>query len=370
MVRKSKIITLNGKQYDALTGKPLSKGVQEILAQVPAKTEQLIQKVQAKKPHFINDFAVAANRQSQLIPKKPGGQQIKKPNHTKAADIKRELLRSKTLMRRPLKKPDLSARSSIQNIKKSNYVSRSNPLVNTTTDSSSFRGSLTSGAQILKNKASRAVSNLSIEPPISTSIHERNINKLESGEDYKLYQSAAEQISNPKSVLIPTKKGKAKRFRLNPKIIYFSIIALLIIVIVGLTGNYFKYDLELSYANFKTGINGSFPKYVPLGYKMNKFNYVDNGQTKSISFEYHPAHSDLNTYLYIQEANTTLDDAGLIATNITPTVQSNYQTFLANGTSVYYFSGQYVWINAGMIYVLTDQTGLSQPIIAKIISSM
>ncbi|HUY53325.1 MAG TPA: hypothetical protein VMV24_01990 [Candidatus Dormibacteraeota bacterium] len=368
-MRKSKIIILNGRQYDALTGKPLVRGVQEILAQVPAKTEQLIQKVQAKKPHFINDFTVPGN-QVKPITKKPLNQQIKKPNHTKAADIKRELLRSKTLMRRPLKKPDLSTKSTIQTIKKSNYVSRNNPLINRSADLGSFRDSLVSGAQTLKNKASKAVSNLSIEPPINTSIHQRNIQKIESAEDYKLYQPATEQISESKLISNAPKKGKTKKFRLSSKTIYISTIILFIILILGLAGNYFKYSLELSYANFKTGINGSFPKYVPLGYKISNFNYLENGQTKSISFKYHPAHSDLNNYLYIQEANTNLDDAGLVATNITPTVENNYQTFLANGTSVYYFSNQYVWINAGMIYVLTDQTGLSQPVIAKIISSM
>jgi hypothetical protein len=371
-VRNPKIIILNGKKYDALTGKPLARGFQEIIAQVPARTEQLIQKVQAQKPHFINDFTLTANnvlnRPIQI--KKPTVTNTSKLVHSKAADIKRELHKSRTLMRKALKKPDLSTKSSVQTIKKTSYISRNHPLANQSISPSLVKDSIISRTQTLKDKTSKIINNLSAEPPITTtSIHDRNIEKIESSQDNNLYQSAA-GLAESKSQTINKPNRSTKKHGLYIKTLYISTGILLFILIIGTLGVYFKYDLELSYANLRTGINGSFPKYVPLGYQLNKFNYNETGQVGSIWFEYHPAHSNLSNSLYIYEASTTLDNTGLLANNVVPTVQNNYQTLLINGTSVYHFSNQYTWINAEIIYVLNDQTGLGQDTITKIITSM
>ncbi|HEY5268518.1 MAG TPA: hypothetical protein VII94_05310, partial [Candidatus Saccharimonadales bacterium] len=87
-MKNPKIIILNGRKYDALTGKPLVRSVQDIMAQVPVKTEQLIQKIQTQKPHFINDFTAVGNRLVKPIQDKKPVENKLKPIHNKAADTK------------------------------------------------------------------------------------------------------------------------------------------------------------------------------------------------------------------------------------------------------------------------------------------
>ena len=370
-MKNPKIIILNGRKYDALTGKPLVRGVPDIMAQIPVKTEKLIQKIQTQKPHFINDFTASSNKLIKPIQdKKPIANKLK-PIHNKAADTKRQLLKSNTLMRKPLVKPDLSSKSSIQTIRKTNYISRGNTLLNQTINPGIIKDSIIFRTKTIKDKTSDLINNISAEPPItSTSIHERNIKKIESTSDDNLYKSAAAQVDEQKAQTSSRTKNQVKTIGFKLKALYISSGIALLLVILTVCGIYFKYDLELSYANIRIGINGTFPKYLPLGYKLSKFSYHKSGQIESIDFAYHPAHSDLNNYLYIYEANSALDNTGLLANDITPVAGNNYQTILVNGISVYYFSHQYIWVNAGMIYTITDQTGLNQEVITKIIRSI
>lgn len=368
-MRNPKIIILNGRQYDAITGKPVSGPMQDIIKPSLANPKPL--PGQASTKQFIDNFSTAANLAPKSEPPKPissGG--FVHPHHHRAEDAKRVQLKSKTLMRQQLNKPSLAPQSIVQPIRKSSYVKRGDsPILNRTFVPDSVRSSVVASAQTIKDKAAEVVSNLSAEPAVVTnSVHDRIIQKIEESSDDQLYQVAASNMDESKVQKKPKKSSKKRHFRIKTLYISGGILLLLLILVGG--GFYFKYNIELSYANERTGISGSLPKYLPLGYKLSKFTYYKTGNSGSIILEYHPVHSLLSKYLYINEAGSNLDNGGLLATEVTPVAHNNFETISVNGLSVYHFGNQFVWVNAGMLYVMTDQTGLNQETITKIISSI
>ena len=366
-MQNQKIIILNGRKYDALTGKPIGGSMSDIIMpdKTPASTNQT---TSASKPRFIDDFAPKLTHIPPKSDVKPLVSNKHQPHHH-AKDIKRELAKSKTLMRKPLKKPVLGTPAVVQPVKKTNYVSRGNPVLSRSNYTDSFRHSIINRTQEIKQRAAETIATMATAPPItSVNVHERNIKKIESTPEDQLYQQATTAIEDPVKTKKIKQKKKKKLFRLRNLYIFSGIV--LFLLILATSGWYFKYDLELYYANLKTGIHGSFPSYVPLGYKIDKFSYSKSGQTPAITFQYHPAHSVLSQNLYISETSSTLDNAGLVQTDIGPVSQEKYTTLSVNGLSVYYYSDQYAWLNAGILYVLNNQTDLSQPTVLKIINSI
>ena len=373
-MRDPDIIIINGQQYDALTGKPLGGGVSDITAGPKAKPGINYRDPEIYNKQFVNNDVAPA---SHSIPRQSSdaltiNDVVRHPAHQKAADIKRQPAKSKTLMRKPLTKPDFAPKTSIAPIKKNNYVRRDTPLViNRGIVPNSLRDSLVARGQILKTKASEVAANLSVEPAInSTSVHDRQIQKIQAADEDQLYRAATMEIQDTKPV--KTKKTRVKRQKRSHLMrnLYISLGVLLVLVIIGAGGLYFKSSLELDYANMKTGISGSYPSYLPLGYKLVKMEYQKTPGVGSINPKYAPANNQLNQYLYIAESSTNLDNAGLLASEVNPVAQSNYQTIFVKGNSVYHFHDQYVWVNAGMQYIITDQTGLSQDTVTKIINSI
>jgi hypothetical protein len=366
-VQNQKIIILNGRKYDALTGKPIGGSMSDIV--VPNKPETTPQTFNPTKAKFIDDFAPKLSHIPLKLAVKPSevSQSFKQHTHHHAEDIKRELAKSKTLMRKPLKKPVLVTPSLVSPIKKTGYVSRANPVLGRANYTDSFRHSIINRTQEIKQKATQAISTIGTEPPISSSsVHEKNIKKIESMPEDQLYQQAITSINDP----VKTKKKKSKKKLFKLKYLYIVSGVVLFLVILASCAWYFKYDLELDYANLKTGLHGSFPNFVPLGYKIDKFSYSKSSGTASINFQYHPGHSLLNQNLYFSETSSTLDDSGLVQTDIGPVSQEKYTTLSDNGLSVYHYSDQYIWLNAGILYILTNQTGLTQPTVLKIINSV
>jgi hypothetical protein len=391
MVRNPQTIVLNGKRYDALTGEPI--GVNSNLQNVASKPlVNPVTVIQPTKPRFIDGIIGSRNdlpSRTQLKPVAKPIQATPAPKsshslHIKAPDIKREPAKSKTLMRAPLTKPKISLNSHIiQPIRRSNYVSRVSGIVHQPIAINNIRDSikLTTeqiksspvGNKIseIKDRANEAINNLTIDSPIlSNDLDRRNIEQIKASLDDNAFKNAASNIVDKTA----TKKSRKARIRNDS---HFNrttlnvVIGIIILVIIALfSGLVFENNLKMSFADFKTGMSGSYPKYMPLGYSLDKFEYYKNGITGSIDLQYRPAHNTLNNYLTIDETTTSLDNSGLLAASVDPAVGNNYQSISLDGLTIYYFQNHYAWVNAGIEYSLIDGTGLTQPTILKIISSI
>lgn len=368
-MQNQKIIILNGRKYDALTGKPIGGSLSDIvIPEKPEPSRQTFSPSNQSKTRFIDDFAPKLNH----IPQKPPVKVSEAAEHSQhhahhhAENIKRELAKSKTLMRKPLKKPVLGAASVIHPTKKTNYMSRGNPVLSRSNYTDSFRHTIINRAQEVKQRAADTIATIAAEPPITAvNVHERNIKKIESTSEDQLFQQATTTAFKE-----PTKTSKKKKKLFRARNLYILSGVILFLLILGASGWYFKYDLDLAYANLKTGIHGSFPNYVPLGYKLDKFSYSKSAGTPSINFQYHPSNGLLPDNLYISETSSTLDNGGLVQSDIGPVSQEKFTTLSDNGLSVYHYNNQYAWLNAGILYVLTNQTGLAQNTVLKIINSI
>lgn len=368
-MRDPEIITINGKQYDALTGKPIIKSVSDI--------NQPKNNPNYRRPtgggQIINDFARPVHHLVGPVPRSQGpvNNDVTAHNqHKKADDISRIPAKSNTLMRKPLKKPDFSTKTNPQPTHKSQYIRREGPMiVHRPIPAGSLRGTIINRGHAIKSTASGIISNISTDPPIaSMNIHDRQIQKIETADEDRLYMSATKDIAEPK-VTSKQKKSQSRR-GIRAKTFYILVGIFLFFVILATTGFYFKNNIELAYDNAKAGINASTPNYMPLGYKLTNISYHKSTGFGEVSFEYNPGHSSLNLNFYLNESSSSLDNAGLLASDVIPLVHNNYSSFLSNGLTVYHFNNQYVWVNGGLLYIITDQTSLDQQTISKIITSI
>jgi hypothetical protein len=367
-VRDPEIITVNGKQYDALTGKPVVKAVSDI-----APRNGINYRQPSGGGQIINDFARPVQHLVGLTPKPQGpvnNDVTAHHTHQRADDIKRMPSKSNTLMRKPLKKPDFSPKTIVQPIHKAHYLRRDSPMViNRGVPANSLRDTLVNRSQVLRSKAAEVMTNIAAEPPVNTmNVHERQIQKINSADDDQLYKAATQVINDQKA---PAKVKKTKKKRgLRAKTLYILAGVVLFLAILAGTGLYFKNNLELAYDSSKSGINASVPSYLPLGYKLTSMSYHKGTGFGAVSFEYHPGHSTLDLNFYLNESSSSLDNAGLLAADVIPLVHNNYSSFSVNGLVIYHFENQYVWVNGGLLYIITDQTSLDQSTMAKIIASI
>jgi hypothetical protein len=218
-----------------------------------------------------------------------------------------------------------------------------------------------------KEKAANTL-NLNSEPPI-VDPHQRKIKQIENADD-EVLKNISNSIKNVKVVNKSRLVKLTHKLHISITMFYVLSTAVVVLLIAGILAFSFRNDLKLAYADYRTGLSGNYPSYLPLGYNLKSFSYTKNGQTSSLNFEYQPNFDNSNIYLHIIESNTNLDNAGLVSLINNSAIGNQYQTFLVNGLSVYYFQNRYEWINGGMIYTLQDQTGLTQAVLLKIVGSI
>ncbi|HUC95836.1 MAG TPA: DUF4367 domain-containing protein [Candidatus Saccharimonadia bacterium] len=361
-MRNPQTIILNGKEYDALTGKPINRVTEQVIGSIPKIKDEIVDKLGLQKPRSVDGFV---NQQRSSIAPTHSAKKTSK-THRVAPNSKRELSRSQTLMRHTLKKPVISLKNPlIQPMKHSKYVSKVSDVLR----SSDKLDKLSSKVLEIKDKTSGVLNNINTEPPIiSKDIHTKNIEKLSTVDD-SIYQTAATEIKDSQNVK-PTKTRKVKLFHLNPITLYV-ISACLIVLIVGLIFGYiYKNSISLYIADFETGISAKEPSYIPPGYKLQKLYHYKNGNIGIVNFRYVSNKSDNNNYLTISESSSSLDNNGLLASQVVPSSGDKYKTIMINGLVVYYYNNSYVWLNAGILYYINNTANINEVTIIDIIGSI
>ncbi len=309
-----KIITINGRNYDAHTGMPVD-GTPEPQAPAPKATP-----ARAHTPH--SNLHVATQK-----------------SHT----LNRRIVKKETAPARPVRQP----------VQKSPMVTKfaAHPSGFTHHLAAAKAADVGPRPHPMVAKANHQLH----QQKTAVSLKPSQVIKQEA------IKEALEKApkKHEKNDIVPKKRSKFARF---------SSVASASLAFLLLTG-YFTYlnmpNLSVRVAAAQAGINASYPEYKPDGYSLNGPIAYNQGQV-SMKFA---ANAGPQKYT-VDQAKSSWDSSAVLDNYVKKKVGENYIIYNERGLTIYTFDGNAAWVNDGILYTISGDAPLSSDQIRRIATSM
>ena len=321
-----KIVTINGRRYDAHTGLPLAdmpSSPSKTTAQTPIQPET----PQAHPHHVQHSRLVHASMQkSQTLNR----QAVKNPRAGQAA-VKPAVHRSAAISKFG---PKTAAQPTAPNGRiMSDIGPRNHPTV--AAAHKKMAASVPHHAVKAAPKPSRVIKNEAIKEALHKAPTKKEIARTQ-----------------------PKKKRWSRAFSVAS--------ASLAIVLLG---GYFTYlnmpSLSVKVAAAQAGVDASYPDYRPDGYSLNGPVAFTDGQV-SMKFA---ANAGPQNYT-IDQSKSGWDSSAVLDNYVKKKAGDNYITYNERGLTIYTFDGNAAWVNGGVLYTITGDAPLSSDQIRRIATSM
>lgn len=308
-----KIITINGRNYDAHTGMPVGTTPESSAAPKPA--------------------ASAPTRA-----------------HTPHSRVHSTTQKSHTLNRRVVKN-DMAPRAPKQPVQKSPMVSK-----------------FASHPSGFKNPAAAQAPNI---PPREHPMLAKTNLRLH--QQKAAVAPKPSQVIKQEAIAEAMKKAPAKHEKNNvmPKKKRFSRFASVASASLALLllGGYFTYlnmpSLSVRVAAAQAGLEASYPEYKPDGYKLTGPIAYTEGQV-SMKFA---ANAGPQNYT-IDQSKSSWDSSAVLDNYVKKKAGENYIIYNERGLTIYTFDGNAAWVNGGILYTISGDAPLSSDQIRRIATSM
>lgn len=352
---QNKVITINGRQYDAVTGLPIRKDM-------PAT------KAAAKPPAASTTKPSAQKVAAKTETAKPRASVGVKAVHGST------LQRSTTLRRRATKKPETSkptlkpsSRGRSMDIAKSPKVAKfaPHPVVKPV----AAKAVSTSGATKTASKAKPD------KAPQAHYVAQKVIKKQE--EKLLAKKNAAKPAPKPSAkqvkdeaiakALATPKKKAAKNRKISPwkKVVVYIVLTVAIIFGVSYAVYTFIPSVSVSWAASQAGVKASYPSYVPDGFKLDQPVTYSEGEVL-LRFA---SNSNDDNYT-IRQSKSSWDSAAVLDNTVKPKAGDNYITTQERGLTIYVYENFSSWVNAGVLYTIESNSQLSNEQIRRIATSL
>ena len=351
MGRTTQTITINGKLYDASTGKSISKPT-KIIADI--------------KPYTASDIRLK-NHAPVKVKKEPA-KSVKGVARKTAPTAARALQQSQTLRRTGLKKPILKKPSPISKHrrsitpKKPHVVHSTSPKVQQFVKSSSVKSKKISPATDvdLKSEAKAMHTAHSHHQATHSKLNKQKISSRAIKE--KLLEQQLQQATSHKEIAHkPSQHHISKRWRITT----VSISSFALVVLAA----YLTYvnipNLSIKIASANAGISASLPNYQPSGFHLNGPISYSQGQ---VDVSYKQA-GGKEKYTLIQRISSW-DPQALLDNLVIKEAKDNYQIHSTNGLTIYTYGDKATWVNGGILHIINGNTPLSSEQIARIANSI
>jgi hypothetical protein len=387
-------ITLNGKQYDALTGTILgdsgsTRGSNTIKNSVASGSKKIV------RPKSIDGFVGGSTIKPFKRPVRPTIATTKDDHkhHSVAPHAKRSVERSKTLMRTAVKRPSSNGEISGAKIKHGpNYRERLSGVIATGVIAAQpAKEALSARAQAIQKselvtkfgELNKPIQKVAPDPnriqtTKNSEVHLKNLDALAKQEQapktsqQDIFEEAALKLANSYQSIkrrhTPFYEDFAKKLHIGVKTLFISTFILLILIAAGVFSYLYRNNINMFIADKKTGLNASLASYTPPGFGVSSIKYFSNQGSSSISINYN-SNSDQRNYL-ITEQNSTLDSQGLVTSVVQPYAANNYQSTEIGGRTIYLYTNNAVWVSNGIEYRILNNANLTKSQLEQIISSI
>lgn len=349
------VIELNGQKYDAKTGKPLAHPV--------SNTKASVQHPKTNAQQHVDGFT-----------RRPG------------VSVKKVTQKSQTLMRASVKQP-VAAKIHAKAAAKpsSNPVPHKAPRAESIKPGRAIRATVISQSNLISKFGHAAPAIQTAVVPVAPEPALMNHSPKSVKPTHKVAPAAvatAHSVSTPqdpfKSAVeqaISHKQPKAKKARVHHRIakklhVSPGLVSFSGIVIVALSiGGFLAYQnlpkIAMQVAATRAGLNASLPTYQPAGFSMAGPIEYEPG-TVTLNFK---SNSDERSFAVTQK-NSSWNSETLLENFVTANKQP-YQTFQANGRTIYIYEGnKATWVDGGVWYNIDGKANLNSDQLLRIAGSL
>ncbi|MBQ3305823.1 DUF4367 domain-containing protein [Candidatus Saccharibacteria bacterium] len=124
-------------------------------------------------------------------------------------------------------------------------------------------------------------------------------------------------------------------------------------------------DISVRVAAIQTGIEASYPTYIPRGYSLKSVTSEKSGQIV-MRFE-----NDEGKNFALEEAKSTWDSTALLNNYVKVEFSGEYTTLREQGITIYVYGSEAAWVNGGIFYHLSAKSAnLSKEQIRNLVVSL
>jgi hypothetical protein len=389
-------IELNGKRYDALTGKLLSH-VGETVDTVAVNVKHHVKKPGTAAHHLkTTDGITHLSKPALAAPSKTGGQ-VMDIRRAPAGHIKHHRPEpSKTLMRKVVKKPEPSLKRHVksqprtdilaktpahvlvpkaslhhidptrlkraEHIAKNNLVSRfgqvSTPVVQHTSHV----------ARQVKHDVNTVIAGVSSEISSIQPVYAATVDAV-SRPSMDIFEQALARANSHKETYIDPKKAhktaKRKQRHLTKQIARSGSMALAVLLVAGFIAYQNTANLTMRVASSKAGFHANMPGFKPSGFAVGKFTYGKG----FVAVNFH-SNSDSRTFNLTQKVSSW-DSEALLDEFVSDASGKSYQTLEASGRTIYtYGNNNATWVDHGVWFNVESNGSLSTTQLVNLAASM
>jgi len=153
-------------------------------------------------------------------------------------------------------------------------------------------------------------------------------------------------------------------FKRNHKFINIFSISLAVLIITGCIVYFNIPAISVRVASMQSGINATFPKYCPDGYRVNGPVSFKNGEV-TINFK-----ANANDAKFaIKQVKSTWDSSA-VRNKVTKDSNGEFITTEEKGLTIFTYNGNAAWVNGGILYTIIGNAPLSGDQIRRIATSL
>ncbi len=223
----------------------------------------------------------------------------------------------------------------------------------------------TTTPKVASRTATRSAATRPATPKRATRTTARTAPKLVADEDRALRTALRnvaamddEPETKPLKAPVARKRGTGKRLVLA----FFCAVACVAAIVYFIGSNI--PDISVKVAALQTGIEASYPSYVPRDYSLSDISSEDGKITMTFKG---PEQSTFT----LTEEKSSWDSTALLRNFVEPTWQSNYVTTHEQGITIYISGANAAWVNGGVLYKITaTSNSLTKKQLRNIVTSM
>jgi hypothetical protein len=355
------VIVINGRRYDAITGKLLNYGDQSVNKVLSMDGVSL-----TKKPK------TPAHKKISELPQQPSHHNLK-PGRAHDIVLSKAVhsrVTAKPLMRIGLRKPSKTDKS-IKGLQTPVELKQPSATLKSHYDPKRFqqaegihRSSMVKHFSNRHSSESNGIGASSSIPPRSLSLTRivdpvtTQANKLQDMVDRGIQKASSHDQPSPVDIK-RRRKAKKTKFR----IFNIVIVSLAVILILGFVIYRSIPYIDVRIASAQSGVHAEIPSYIPKGFNFKGPIKYGQGVVTVIYV------SKTASFRIIQQ-NSSWDSVGL-RDSFVSTFDPNYKVVQAGGRIVYlYGQANATWVNGGVWYQITDNADLSTASLLKIVTSL
>ena len=350
-------IELNGKQYDARTGKIIADNVEVN----PVNSNHA--KPQSSPSQVLDGFV---RRPSKTQQPKQILKSAPKDSRTSINHAKRSVTKSKALMRPAVQKPT-DVKNDIQKLKYIPKPSHAEAVRISRAHSTDKSPMVTKfGGNSITNSIKKSIAHL---PVVNAPVHHNSVNKVVNNELDRFEQALKKANSHmhqlEKDAIKKVPFLKTVGFKNRTANLATMSFAFLLLV------GFFAYQnsalLSIQVASHRAGISAKMPNYVPAGYGANRTANAGDGK---VSLAFH-SNTDNKSFTLTQQASSW-NSSSLLSNHVQKrNCTTCYQTWQNEGKTVYiYDNSNATWVDGGIWYQIEGNASLTSDQLLRLAKSL